>query len=272
MAIRAQGKTMKDFMDSIGVTIRSASRVGITVILLVASLPALADCEGLITSMNKRLNYPDLDTRAYVADCKVWPAHPDKTIVALAHFQEGSNFSLPPTSDEGLYDLDVLIVRTGTEEVLHRLLQKGALTSDAIGLREIAIDTARYTLAKETSAFGVRANRRNPHAEIQSISLYVVRGNALKQVMNKLMTLESFSENQALADCARSSDIRRTLAMAGTSSHGFADLIVKEKSTIAEPFAVKTGCDVKEEKFVRRYRLRFDGVAYVVPPELQDRD
>lgn len=262
---------MNTFLVSIGAMLQSSSRTGITAILLLATSPAFADCEGLITRMNKRLNYPDIDTQGYVADCKVWPAYPAKTIVALAHFQEGSSYSQPPTSNEGLYDLDVLIVKTGTDEVLHRLLQKGALTSDAIALREIAIDTGRYNLAKDAAAFGVRANRRNPHAEIQSIRLYVVQENTLKQVMDKMKTIESFSENQVLADCTRSSDARRTLALASTSSHGYADFIVHEKLTLVEPVVVKTGCHVKEEKIARRYRLRFDGTAYVVPPDLQDR-
>ncbi len=244
----------------------------IAAILLAASSPGFANCEELIIRLNKVLHYPDADTRGYIADCKVWPAHPDRTIVALAHFQEGSGFSHPSTSNEGLYDLDVLIVKTGTDEVLYRLQQKGALTSDAIALREVAIDTGRYTLARDAAAFGVRANRRKPHAEIQSIRLYVVQGSKLKQVMGKLKTIESFGENQGLADCTRSSDARRTLALASTSSHGHADLIVQEKLTTVEPVEAKAGCDMKEERITRRYRLRFDGAAYVVPPDLQDRD
>lgn len=240
----------------------------ITAAVLLLSLTQLsyAECEGLPERLNKKLGYPDHETEGYFHVCKVWPADASKTIVALAHFQKGSSFSMPPNESDGLYDLDVLIVKTDSGEIQHRLFQKGALSSDAIYFTGIDIDTARYQLAPGVIAFGLRANRGGP-AEVQTIKLYVLQRNKLKQILNNLSMVEHFAE--AHVDCPHSSEIRRTLALASTASHGYADLILQEKKVEGAPVRTKTDCGVKEIQSSHRYTLRFDGDTYVVPQELQ---
>ncbi len=242
------------------------SKLAVAALLLSFAQLGWAECEGLPEQLNKELGYPDLETENYFSACKVWPADAKKTIVALAHFQKGSSFSVPPDGGDGLYDLDVLIVRSGTGEIQHRLFQKGAVSSDAIRFIGIDLDTARYQLAPKVIAFGLRANRGGP-ADVQTITLYVVRQNRLKSILSKLSMVEYFAESHI--DCPHSSEVRRTLAIANTVSNGFTDLILQEKKTEGVPVGTIDGCTMDETKTSQRYTLRFDGNIYVVPKELQ---
>jgi hypothetical protein len=241
------------------------SKTTATALLLLFAQLSYAECEGLSKKLNEKLGYLNRETEAYFSACKVWPADTSKTIVALAHFQKGSSFTVPPNESDGLYDLDVLIVKTDSGEIQNRLFQKGAVSSDSIYFSGIDIDTARYQLAPGVIAFGLRANRGGP-AEVQTIRLYVIQ-NKLKQILSNLSMVEHFAENHT--DCPHSSDVRRTLAVANTASHGYADLILQEKSIEGEPVRTNTECMVNETKSSQRYNLRFDGNTYVVPKELQ---
>lgn len=242
-------------------------RIILSVFLLLLSQVIHAECEDLTERLRKELGYRDSETNRYFSACKIWPADKSKTIVALAHYQEGSSFSLPKKSSDGLYDLDILVVKTENGQILYRLFQKGALFSDATYLKSIDVDTARYQLAPGSLAFGLRVNSGNPSSEIQTIRLYVVHRSKLKQVLGNLSMVERFSEAQT--DCGFSSNVERTLAIANTTSHSYADLVLQEKIVTNEPFTTKDGCDVEQTKSSGRHILRFNGEIYVVPKELQ---
>ena len=159
-----------------------------TVLLFSFSSVSYADCDSLVAKLNTFLNYPNSepDGEQSFTSCKAWPADPSKTIVALVHFQKGSYFNAPPVPGNGLFDLDVLIVKSDNGEILQRHLQKGALSSDAMALSGITIDTARYTLAQQIRAFGVRADfshsgGSNP-AHYQVINLYIAQSKKISQV------------------------------------------------------------------------------------------
>lgn len=233
-------------------------------------LPMLtyADCPSLIIQLNTALHYQQDESVEYLADCKIWPADPRKTLVALAHYQTNSSMS-SPASHDGLYDLDVVIVETASGEILQRILQKGALDSDALYLKSITIDTGRYLLAPTVRAFGVRAMRGNPHADYETLSLYVARNNELTSVMQNLVTYKLFGEPQGPGGCARSSETKRKLAMAKTSHHGLADVLVLETGLEQDQTVVKDGCEIDEHKSDQHYELHFDGASYVLPALLQ---
>ncbi len=233
-------------------------------------LPMLsyADCPSLIIQLNTALHYQQDESVEYLADCKIWPADPRKTLVALAHYQTNSSMS-SPASHDGLYDLDVVIVETASGEILQRILQKGALDSDALYLKSITIDTGRYLLAPTVRAFGVRAMRGNPHADYETLSLYVARNNELTSVMQNLVTYKLFGEPQGPGGCARSSETKRKLAMAKTSHHGLADVLVLETGLEQDQTVVKDGCEIDEHKSAQHYELHFDGASYVLPALLQ---
>ena len=241
--------------------------VCLALLLLIAPL-ARAGCEdGLLEKLARDFGYLT-DSPAHIA-CKAWPLDPSKTVIVLAHKVPGSEFLKPATDDvEGVYDLDVMVQATTSGEILLRTTEKGALTSDAIALQEIAVDGASYPLAKGVKAFGVRARRSNRHAEIESLSLYAVRDGKIVRVLAPLHTTADFWESHDDMEISWSSKTRGTLALAKSSSHGWNDLVFTERSTEQEFAAHEKPGAPKAAPSVRKFRLRYDGQAYVVPKSL----
>lgn len=248
-------------------------RVTVAALLLALSPLSYADCEHPTDAVAKALNhYPGsktVDWRTF-ADCKVWPADPTKTLVALVNPQN------VPDSDaiqRRHYDLEILVLGTSDGNVLQSLFQKDALVTDAMLLLNIRLDTARYVLAPGVVAFGVRAYRSAPSDDqMQDISLYVIQENKLKPVLDNLMAYELYvgSDPDTREHNCSSTDSSRTLAIAKTSTHGYADLIVQEKKSVRGAGAKDDCSDAKTSTSSRRYVLHFDGSSYVLPDELHD--
>lgn len=237
-------------------------------IICLAPMRSYADCPSLIVQLNKALNYSQDEPVVYLAACKIWPADSSKTIVVLARSQ--ANFSMnSPASDDGLYDLDVVVAASASGDILQRIFQKGALRSDALYLKSITIDTGRYVLAPNVRAFGVRTMRGNPHADFETLNLYVARDQELKSVLQNLVTYKLFGEPQGPSGCARSSETKRNLTIDKTSQHGLADLLVLETGIEQVQTAVQDGCEIDEHKSAQHYELHFNGVSYGLPAVLE---
>ena len=204
--------------------------------------------------------------RMHTASCKAWPGDPARHIVALVRPQDGA------TDDAANYDLDLAMVHTQSGEILQHVLRKGAITSDAMRFDGIGLDTANYALAPGVRAFGVRT--RHSHmggtsSSHETLSLYVPDGNELKPVLLDL-PMDSSVSNRG-GECNEARETTRTLAMDGASSHGYAHLVVIEKSSNQE---IKTlnegGCIETASRSSHRYVLQFDGTKYVAPKELRE--
>ncbi|WWL43571.1 hypothetical protein V5O39_16770 [Pseudomonas parakoreensis] len=99
------------------------------------------------------------------------------TINATAQFKRGS----PSDDPEALstYDFDLSVLDTAQSKPIATYYKAAAFVLDGVSLREITLDTARYTLTTDLRAFGVRAlstngSRINPMEE-NLLSLYVKR-------------------------------------------------------------------------------------------------
>lgn len=203
--------------------------------------------------------------RIHTAICKAWPGNPAKHIVALARPQDGA------TDDAANYDLDVVVVHTQSGEILQHVLRKGAITSDAMRFDGIGLDTANYALARGVRAFGVRTSHSHiggTSSSDETLSLYVPDGNELKPVLLDLPMYSSVSDRGG--ECNEARETARTLAMDSASSHGYAHLVVIEKSSNQEIKTLKEGgCVETVSRSSHRYVLQFDGTKYVAPKELQ---
>ena len=82
---------------------------------------------------------------------------------------------------------------------------------------------------------------------------------------SSLVTYKLFGEPHGPGGCARSSETKRKLAMAKTSHHGLADVLVLETGLEQDQTAVKDGCEIDEHKSAQHYDLHFDGASYVLP-------
>jgi hypothetical protein len=250
-------------------------KIIVAALLLALSPSSYADCKSSIEKALEALNvYPgrhfpvNPDDWHVDVQCKVWPADPTKTLAAV-------RYPLGKTRvHRALHqnNLQVMVWDTSSGNVLQALyLNDTLLSTGLLPLTSIQLDTARYDLAPGVRAFGVRANREGVlHNNSQSITLYAIQENNLKQVLWSLSTHVSITNAEVSGHSCQSTDISRTLAIAKTSSHGFADLIVQEKKTVWTDGSPDKDCkDGKTDTSSRRYILHFDGGSYPAPPELR---
>jgi len=236
------------------------------------------DCEGgrasLALHVAGDLGYrvAGWDSDSYML-CKAMPDQPDASIVALAIQQKGTEE--PGYQGTGLYDLDVSLVDTRSRRVQARSLQKAAFTSDAWRFNGVSIDTGRYRLARNVRAFGLRAgwsgsSRYSPAADT-NLMLYVRDGKRLRQVLGVAVysVRGEYDDNCS----GSSSTLERTIDIAPTLSHGFADLIVTSKVSTREMHKGDGSADdckeVESPAETAQTTLHYDGQKYVVPDALQ---
>ena len=242
-------------------------------LLMVFALPCSADCDTQVERIADLLSRFTKHSERAFADCKVWPADPGKTIVAVAALQKLSSSGQLSTLDDGVYGLSVFVVSGSDGKILHRFVEDDALPSDSISLSGIAIDTARYRLATSVLAFGVRATQGNPRVEIIGLDLYVPSPDGLKRVLKGLRVVSRYSE-QRTANCYRNDETERMIAIARSTTRGYADLVLTEKHVITQPVTVRKPpagqCASTQTSSTSRYLLRFDGKSYQIPQAMKD--
>lgn len=199
--------------------------------------------------------------------CKVWPAVQNQAIAVT------STYLADPGDDEaGVFDLDLAIVDASNAKPIATYRKPGAYNSDAVRFDDLRIDTARYRLAPETRAFGLRSrfshsSQANPY-EKTDLALYVREGNALRPVLEGLVIAKS---NGEFVDCeGYEKTIRRSVEIGPTSHHGLADLIVttrgsKTKNTRSGQQCLSNVTQLKQT----RITLTYDGEQYVVPEDFR---
>jgi hypothetical protein len=199
--------------------------------------------------------------------CRVWPSYPERLLVAVPLITEESE-----TLTTG--DLELLVLDASTLKVQQRLRLKERIVDDAIAIKSITFDTARYQLAPGQIAFGVRltkegASRVNPFEEV-SLSLYAVGSGQLKPVLDGTVVIRSSGEWDG--NCAGTFErTTRTLAMGKIGGNGYADIIVTEKTSSSTAAVDKKGdCGERSRNDETALtRLAYDGKRYLVPDALR---
>jgi hypothetical protein len=190
----------------------------------------------------------------YKAICKAWPGDPSRSLVALVREVKAKGAE----SDHEEYDLDILVIKTKSGDILQHLSQKKEITSDAMNFEGVTFDTANYQLATGVRAFGVRIShlhRGGIEMASESLSLYVVQKNKLKPVLDGLTMSSSVWTMGGCMDDTRST--QRTLAIGNTSHQGYADLLLAAKNT--QSF---DGAKMIEKQWSSDYTLQYDGIKY----------
>lgn len=235
-------------------------------LLALLSATSHAACDtGLAERMHAKL-HPKRTLDHERAACQPWRGFAGRFIVVLP---------LPhPSSEPDVtqFDLDVLVVQqadngnTERATVVSRLFQSLALTEDAVRINEIRIDTARYKLAADARAFGVRivrqgSSRVNPYSN-ETLSLYLPQGPKLAKVLDGLET--TLERGEWDATCAGSFEtVRGSLSIARSTSNGFADLLLRQTRSQTRSSAQGDECVTQERpaKFSSTM-LRYDGTVY----------
>lgn len=199
--------------------------------------------------------------------CKVWPARPELMLAAVP-------LMTTPADVEGYStgDLELLVLDSATLQVKQRLRLRNRMDDDAISISSISFDTARWKVAADQLAFGLRVNksgssRANPFSE-KVLSLYVMDNNSLQPVLKGVVAAETSGEWDG-ACAGRFSETTRTLSLSETSSFGYRDIIVSEKRIDSLSHGDSQNCQSTDTKSSASYRLRYDGRQYRVPEELQ---
>lgn len=203
--------------------------------------------------------------------CKEWPAYPGLNISADTKFERSSVQGGTDTS--GTYDLNLSVLKNDQTEPIATYHQPSAFFSGGVALRELSLDTARYKLTPEVRAFGVRvqftnSSRLNPLEETH-LSLYVREGEKLRPVLSQLVVYEYGGEWDGDCTGERYETIR-TVEIAKTSSHGYADLIIKTRQTGTTNVVKGDACEDKiSVSSPELTTLRYDGKSYVLPKGFQ---
>lgn len=201
--------------------------------------------------------------------CKDWPAHAGQTITAKAVFTADPS---DPRGDSGMYDLDLAVVDSANAKVLASYRLAEAFNSDAIAFEGFSVDTARYKLTAQQRAFGIRASfghnsSANPYSK-GDLTLYLKEGTALRPVLRGLVVYRANGEYDG--NCTgQGEQTTRTLDIGKTSSHGFADLIIRSSTVITRNFKVGNECMDKSSKpTISLTTVHYDGQQYVLPEAL----
>lgn len=174
------------------------------------------------------------DGSVKAASCKLWPDDNSKMLVALVY--EPPNY--PAVTDHQL-PLYLAIVNLESLNVLGSY--QGSIEEDAVTLvneGSLAFDTARYFLAKNVRAFGLRisATVEPRYAEGGSddvLSLYVIEGTQIRPVLQNL-SMQYWRYKGGVYGGATNYTTKKTdlsLSVTPTTSHGFFDLLVSAKTT-----------------------------------------
>lgn len=200
--------------------------------------------------------------------CRTWPAHPELTLLAVPLMQQEK---ADAGTNEG--DLELLVLDTGSGSIRQRLRLPARMSDDAVRIRSVTFDTARYVVAPGQTAFGVRivkesSSRANPFSET-ALWLYTLQSSQLKPVLNGVAVETGGGEWDT--NCAGAFEqTKRTLTMTSDTHNGYADIAVTETKSASTNRVDKAGeCQTRDAKPQRTtYRLAYDGKQYVVPKAL----
>lgn len=225
-----------------------------------ASSWATGDCSGDYSWFTDS-RYSDKNVVRTSTVCKYWPAA-QSTVLAVS-LKRGDEV-----------DLEVVIIDPVTKNVTDINYQKGALSGGAIYNSSVAIDTAKYRLSNEASAFGIRArwvgsSRPNPYAA-ETINLYKLKdGKKLVKILDKLAVYERAGEWDTR--CAGEFVTRNMiLIMKDSPKGGVSDLLVKERLENITQSEVSGECSsIAQSLPSKSYVIPFENNQYEVPEQLR---
>ncbi|MDH1263095.1 hypothetical protein [Pseudomonas sp. GD03944] len=197
--------------------------------------------------------------------CKVWPARPHLTLVAVPLIRDSH-------TDQGESDLEVLVLSNDEPAIVARQVQPHLLDWDAIFVSGFEFDTAPYRLRQDELAFGIRIHRRNgsrlnPFYET-ALSLYELEGKHLRSVLNELIVVTSGGERDD--ECAGSFSHAEGVVVITekVGREGYRDLLLKQKRVSHRTADVAGECKTVEEDTERQqHRIEYDEQRYLLPIE-----
>lgn len=209
----------------------------------------------------------DFDDQS-MARCKTWPAFKSQAIALKSTYVPDAG-----SDDAGMFDLDLAIIDTSNWKTLATYAKPGAYNSDAIRFTDLLVDTARYRLAPDVRAFGLRSKFSHSSSAIPyektDLTLYVREGNKLRPVLDGLVVYKNNGE--WLENCVgEGQQIRRTVEIGPTSHNGYSDLIVTSSGTAMKTVKSSKECVSQDSPLKKtQITLTYDGKQYTIPEDLR---
>jgi len=153
--------------------------------------------------------------------CKPWPTNKSKIIAAFA-YDDGTDYEK---------QLLLAIVEVPNNRVIASY--KDVILEDAateVSSHSLRLDTARYMLAKDTRAFGLRLNTSRERCGYDGgfndeLTLFVVDGQTIRPVLREVMSRWSYGGgNRCGGEDVPRIDANTLISVEPAMSNGFADL------------------------------------------------
>lgn len=242
----------------------AASNCDINAIIQHAWPDARTTSQGTITQDNRVITTHSDSPKSAI--CRIWPAHPELTLAAVPLMtQQYSDY-------DNVGDMELLVLDSTTLDVKQRLRLPERMSDDAIRITGLALDTARWKVTPEQTAFGLRISRTgssrvNPFSET-ALSLYVIDNSQLRPILNGIVLENSSGEWDGNCE-GTFSDSKRSLALDTGSQNGYVDIRVTEKSVASTSYVdANEQCAAKDKPGKANWLLRYDGHQYTIPDEL----
>ncbi|MDM2944849.1 hypothetical protein OGY01_20700 [Citrobacter sp. Cm038] len=244
--------------------VNAASSCDINAIVQHAWPDATSTPQGIITKDNQVITTSANSPQSAI--CKVWPAQPELTLAAVPLMSQQY------TDYDHSGDLELLVLDSATLNVKQRLNLPSRMDDDAFRITGITLDTARWKVKPNQTAFGLHimrngSSRVNPMSE-DALSLFVIEDNQLRTILNGIVLENSSGEWDG--NCAGTfNDVKRTLALEPGSQKGYANIRLTEKNVASTTHTDANGeCVSKDKPGKTTTLLRYDGKHYVVPKSL----
>lgn len=220
--------------------------------------------EGLITQSNQIISTTGNTPQSAI--CRIWPAHPELTLAAVPLMSQEQD------DDYHTGDLALLVLDSATLDIKQRLDLPERMSDDAFRITHIALDTARWRITPDQTAFGLRIDRSassrvNPFHQA-TLSLYLIDHSRLRTILNGVVLEDSVGEWDGM--CAgKFRETKRTLALDTASHHGYADIRVSEKSMLSTAYVdANNQCTEQSQSDKATWLLPYDSAQYTIPEKL----
>ncbi|WP_447748206.1 PA3715 family protein [Pseudomonas nicosulfuronedens] len=212
-----------------------------------------------------RDGYSSLDFTLIEPKCKLWAAKGGLSIIVNPYTYVLSGGRV----DEVYLGAVIAVVDASSGGLVSSLNDRRISEIDAISLKSMVIDTARYRLSENDVAFGVRFLQGNQSSanslQEEFLNLYVAKGHVLKSVARGVLTSTYSGEGdgRCVFEGGASSS---TLLMGEKVSNGKADIKVVKVNRFISSEKSGYGCSRSERVAGSvRFWLKFDGENYEVP-------
>ncbi|QMV62872.1 hypothetical protein VUJ49_23205 [Pseudomonas berkeleyensis] len=197
--------------------------------------------------------------------CKVWPARPHLTLVALLLVREEED-------DHGDVDLEVLVLDSVRQTFVARMVEPQRLDWDVVQVDSMIFDTALYRLRGDDLAFGVRISRSADSSAKASretrLALYELDGERVRLLLSELPVATFWGEWDAQCAGMFSDSTRVLIVTERVGNNGYRDLLFKQTRVESRKAQVAGECKTVEQSTHRaEFPIEYDEDRYLLPIE-----